>query len=172
MPAVSHPPGCYWVQPSTGTIQRQCNPLLAGLLGQVGFVGQSGQQPGIGGHAFPTFDDAKKYIALNPSVQGKVAKDVQNLGGLQAIGDFFNRLTQKNTWIRVGEAVAGLLLVWIGLSAITKGTAAEAPIKQTKKAIGTAASLSPPGRALKVEKAARRRVAETRVRRRARQLNK
>jgi len=146
--------------------------LLAGLLGQVGFVGQSGQQPGVGGHAFPTFEDAKKYIALNPTIQGKVGRDVQNLGGINAIGDFFNRLTQKNTWVRVGEVVAGLLLVWIGLSAITKDTAAAAPIKQTKKAIGAAASISPPGRALKVEKAARRRVSETRIRQRQRTINK
>jgi len=168
MPATGHDPGCYWVQPSTGTIQRQCNPLLAGLLGQVGFVGQSGQQPGLGGHAFPTFADAKKYIALNPSVASRTS----NIGGIGAIGDFFNRLTQKNTWVRVGEVLAGLLLVWVGLSAMTKDTAAAAPIRQTKKAVGKAASLTPPGRALRVEKAARKRTSEIRVRRRARQLNK
>ena len=40
------------------------------------------------------------------------------LSGLAAIGDFFGRLTEANTWIRVGEFVAGALLLYIGLKAV------------------------------------------------------
>lgn len=35
--------------------------------------------------------------------------------GIAAIGDFFNRLTQANTWVRVGETVLGILLIVSGL---------------------------------------------------------
>jgi hypothetical protein len=45
------------------------------------------------------------------------------LGGLAAIGDFFNRLTQANTWLRVGEVVVGLMLLYVGLNALSKDTA-------------------------------------------------
>lgn len=47
---------------------------------------------------------------------------VPGLSGLAAIGDFFARLGQANTWIRAGQAVLGLILIGIGLARIT-GTA-------------------------------------------------
>lgn len=40
------------------------------------------------------------------------------LSGIAAIGDFFNRLTQAQTWIRVGEVAAGGLLLYLGLKAV------------------------------------------------------
>lgn len=44
------------------------------------------------------------------------------LAPLADIGDFFHRLTEASTWLRVGEVVAGLLLVYIGLKAsVTPG---------------------------------------------------
>lgn len=36
------------------------------------------------------------------------------LSGIQAVGDFFARLTDLNTWIRVGEFVLGALLLIAG----------------------------------------------------------
>jgi hypothetical protein len=50
------------------------------------------------------------------------ASDVS--GGLNAIGDLAHRLTESQTWVRVGEAMAGLLLLYVGLKALTSGTAA------------------------------------------------
>jgi hypothetical protein len=41
------------------------------------------------------------------------------LSGLAAIGDFFGRLGQANTWIRIGEVALGLLLVAIGVAKMT-----------------------------------------------------
>jgi hypothetical protein len=65
------------------------------------------------------------------------------LGGINAIGDFFNRLTQPNTWIRVGEVAAGLLLVYLGLSATMRGSEAQRQFTKaksvTKKAVAVAA---------------------------------
>lgn len=40
------------------------------------------------------------------------------LSGVAAIGDFFSRLTNPNTWIRVGEFAAGALILYVGLKAI------------------------------------------------------
>ena len=143
---VRHPDGCYWVQPVTGTIQRQCNPLLAGALGQVGFVGQNGQTPGFGGHAFVKFTDAEQFAHHNNTPQRQIrdaGQKLADLGGINAIGDFFNRLTQANTWIRVGEVVAGLLLVYLGLSATMRGTEAQRQVTKArsvaKKAVAVAA---------------------------------
>jgi hypothetical protein len=39
--------------------------------------------------------------------------------GINAIGDFFNRLTDKNTWIRFAKIVVGGALLIIGLAHMT-----------------------------------------------------
>jgi len=41
------------------------------------------------------------------------------LKGLAAIGDFFQRLTQGNTWIRAGEVLLGVILLAIGVARVT-----------------------------------------------------
>jgi hypothetical protein len=51
------------------------------------------------------------------------------LDPLQAIGDFFHRLTEEQTWIRVGEAVAGGVLLFIGVKALAQGTPASTAAK-------------------------------------------
>jgi threonine/homoserine/homoserine lactone efflux protein len=76
-----------------------------------------------------------------------------------AIGDFFNRLTQPNTWIRVGEVIGGLLLVYVGLRATTSGTeAAEIGrgVKSAAKPVKAVAKATPAGRGLAVERRARK----------------
>lgn len=69
--------------------------------------------------------------------------EAANLAGLPAIGDFFNRLTQAHTWLRVGEVVAGLILLYVGLNAAFRGTGAERAVhsatrgaKRTAEVIG------------------------------------
>jgi len=42
------------------------------------------------------------------------------LGGIEAVGDFFVKLGQANTWIRVGEVLAGVILVTVGAHAMLK----------------------------------------------------
>jgi hypothetical protein len=41
------------------------------------------------------------------------------LSGINAVGDFFQRLTQGSTWIRIAEVVIGFLLLTVGLSKLT-----------------------------------------------------
>lgn len=50
---------------------------------------------------------------------GKKVTSVPGLTGVAAIGDFFSRLTEANTWLRVGEVVLGIILLGIGVARIT-----------------------------------------------------
>lgn len=45
------------------------------------------------------------------------------LGGIASIGQFFDRLTEGNTWIRVGEVLLGLALVVVGTAKLFGNTA-------------------------------------------------
>jgi hypothetical protein len=68
--------------------------------GKAGGVDAPGAAPGI---------NAPNPFGTNP------------LSGIAAIGDLANRLTQPNTWVRVGEFLAGGILLVIGVNAMTKG---------------------------------------------------
>jgi hypothetical protein len=57
-----------------------------------------------------------------PAAAAAVPK-IPVLGGLAAIGDFFQRLTQASTWIRAAEVVLGLGLIIVGLAHLASGTA-------------------------------------------------
>lgn len=116
------PPGGPWfVFGATGTIQRQSNPLAAVGLANAGWVG------------FPTQALAKAFA--NKGVAGtakSAASSLPNpLTGVNAVGDFFNRLTEGNTWVRVGEVLAGVLLLYLGLNATFRDTAAGSAVKST-----------------------------------------
>lgn len=45
-------------------------------------------------------------------------------GGLADVGDFFHRLTEKQTWARVGEVAVGGILLIAGLRALSSGSPA------------------------------------------------
>lgn len=85
---------------------------------------------------WPPPDSSKGLLGGSPAPapgQPAISNAVSsNLGGLQAVGDFFNRLTEANTWIRVGEVVAGLLLLYLGVNALFKGTAAGNAVDSVK----------------------------------------
>lgn len=57
-------------------------------------------------------------------------KDIPNipnpLSGLAAIGDFFSRLTQANTWMRVLEIGVGVILVAVALNKLLGNPAGKA----------------------------------------------
>jgi len=60
--------------------------------------------------------------------------------GINAIGDFFARLTKPNTWLRLAEGLAGLLLLALGLNALLHNPA------------GKALGATPAGRAVRAVK--------------------
>lgn len=59
------------------------------------------------------------------------------LGALGSIGDFFGRLTQANTWLRIGEAILAGGLILVGLAHLAGNTAAG----RTARKIATRAAL-------------------------------
>lgn len=74
---------------------------------------------------------------------------VPALTPLGSIGDFFHRLTEKETWIRVGEVALGGILIYAGVRALSSGTAvgqaaksAAKPVKKVAKATKTTAKVA------------------------------
>lgn len=144
----THPPGCYYVNVVTGTIQRQCNPLLASGLAAAGFWGRDGVFA-TAENAFPTYEAAKQFAntwALNnlgrvpsgiASVAPSVGSAIGNATGLSGLDDLAHRLTEGATWIRVGEFVAGLLIAYVALKALVSpstGPIARRTVRDTAKA--------------------------------------
>lgn len=70
------------------------------------------------------------------------------LAGIADIGDFFHRLTEKQTWVRVGEVAVGGILLFAGVKALASGTTAgsvaKTATKPVKSATKTAASVAAP----------------------------
>jgi hypothetical protein len=142
-PAQAHPGNDYYVNGITNTIQRQANPLLAAALKTSGWLGpytwaeakSVANSPGL------TIPVPGMPGSENVTVPTSGVGISNPLGGVAAIGDFFNRLTQPNTWIRVGEVLAGLVLIWIGLNALTKDTAVGRGIQSAKRGAERTAGL-------------------------------
>jgi hypothetical protein len=62
---------------------------------------------------------------------GGDASKVPGVGGLfsgiDAVGNFFNKLGEKSTWIRIGEFAIGALLLAVALNALVKHTTGISP---------------------------------------------
>jgi hypothetical protein len=56
--------------------------------------------------------------ATGTTPQGAVANAVNDTG-LNAVGDFFNQLKEGNVWLRIGEAVLGIVLIAVALGKLT-----------------------------------------------------
>lgn len=88
-----------------------------------------------------------KGLSAAETATGQVVNDfktgIQNtnfnpLSGLASIGDFFSRLSQANTWIRVGEVILGIMLITSGVLHISGADAditgiAKSAVKVVKK---------------------------------------
>lgn len=57
--------------------------------------------------------------AGNSPLSGATAIAESKFSGLSAIGDFANKLTQANTWLRIAEALLGIVLIGVALAKIT-----------------------------------------------------
>lgn len=68
------------------------------------------------------------------SATGGAVGDTQTgspLTGLAAIGDFFSRLTQANTWERIGMVLLGIVLVAAGVAHLTHAVPVATKIAKT-----------------------------------------
>lgn len=109
------------------------------LLGNVG--------PGIGKILGSGIGKAGKSIpkTILPGVAAGIGKvpGVQALSGLDAIGGFFSRLSEASTWIRIGEVLAGGIVLFIGVKALSQGTPVGDAAKSVKKIGKTAIKVVP-----------------------------
>ena len=85
--------------------------------------------PGSGG-PYPTKPEAEAALkALNkvittpepliPGTNIQVPSLPNPLSGIEAVGNFFNKLGEASTWLRIGEFILGLLLLTVGIAKIT-----------------------------------------------------
>jgi hypothetical protein len=92
---------------------------------------------------FATKADAQAAVAkgkVTPPDTNTAGSVPNPLTGINAIGDLAHRLTESATWIRVGEFAAGALLLYIGLNALTRGTAVGSAVQSAKSGVKDAAS--------------------------------
>jgi hypothetical protein len=82
------------------------------------------------------FSDKASASQYMQSEQSPVASgSPPALSGLAAIGDFFSRLTQANTWLRVAEGALGIILIAIGLARLTHAVPVATQIAKTAGAV-------------------------------------
>jgi hypothetical protein len=108
-----------------GTVQQQCNGILATGLRAAGFVGP-----------FATIADAKARQSVSGATQA-LASDVA-APVVNATEDALKPLFQSAIWKRVGEVIVGLILLGIGLNALIKST----PLAPVTKAAGAVGKLA------------------------------
>lgn len=77
-------------------------------------------------NADPTNPFAGKDII--PGIPNPLNAIPNPLTGVNAIGDFFVRLTDPHTWIRVGEVLIGVLLLAVGIASMTNSIPAATKI--------------------------------------------
>jgi hypothetical protein len=68
---------------------------------------------------------AQGIANTHPPFLARVVQDVKSavgspLKGIEAVGDFFQRLTQASTWLRIFEVGIGIILVAVGIASLTK----------------------------------------------------
>jgi hypothetical protein len=83
-----------------------------------------------------------KDVAIGPiGVGGEAISSAT--GGVSNDVDFLTRLSNKNTWIRVGEFAVGAILIYVGLKAAFPSTvSAVTSVPKTAAKVGGAAALA------------------------------
>jgi hypothetical protein len=74
--------------------------------------------------AIPAIQKAEPAPGAASEAEQAATSAISNpLDYLEDVGDFFHRLTEAATWERVGEIGVGVLLLYIGVKALTQNTA-------------------------------------------------
>jgi hypothetical protein len=63
---------------------------------------------------------------------GSFVPSLGDLPGISNVNDFLSRLVGGNIWLRIAEVMAGMILLWVGLNALTRGTAAGTAVQTVK----------------------------------------
>lgn len=87
--------------------------------------------------------------AASNALKNEAKQVVPGAGSIADVGDFFHRLTEPQTWTRVGEVVLGGILVYAGVRALSHGSAtagvaarksATKPVRKAASAVATVAA--------------------------------
>lgn len=99
---------------------------------------------------------------LGSATQGAVGQPPQYSNPLEDVGNFFRALTQSSTWVRVGEVLAGGILLYAGVRALAQGSpiagtqARKAVTRPAKKVATKAVKVAVPEARLATRVAAKR----------------
>lgn len=80
------------------------------------------------GGPFPTKAAAQAY---KDAIGSDIPKVPNPLSGVNAIGDFFGRLTEAQTWERVGLVVVGVMFLGIGIISVASSSKTGQAVKKT-----------------------------------------
>jgi hypothetical protein len=115
--------GSYYINQLTGEIQQQTNPLLA-----------------VPYHVYPWKGPYATMAAAHAAINASPNQTLNPAAAASSVvSDTLKPLFQKSIWLRVGEVVAGLILLGIGLNALLKGK----PMSVVTGAAGIAAKAVP-----------------------------
>ena len=84
------------------------------------------------------YSAATKSGGLGSTIGGVGSAAQATHTGIDAVGAFFNRLTEANTWLRIAEGALGIILIAVALA---KLTGADNAIAKTAKTAAKAAVL-------------------------------
>lgn len=86
----------------------------------------------------------------SPSYQSQLGQTIQNnipgASALSGIAGFASDLTNKNVWIRVGEFLAGGIILYVGLKAVATPAGQKVSHQTVHKTLRRMADVTPAGR--------------------------
>lgn len=84
----------------------------------LGHLAELGHAGGSGGNFHESHPGAGPEGLIEPGIGGELnLPSIPN--PLEAIGNFFSLLTSGETWLRIGEVLAGVILLFLGLKNLT-----------------------------------------------------
>jgi hypothetical protein len=119
----------------------QANTEVAALQGKETAPASSSSQSGYSGAPVSNAAGQEIGVDQNGNYVSTGNSDTNpgiSIPGLSQIGDFFARLTEGSTWMRIGEALLGLVLIAVGMARITHAVPIATSIARTVGATGLA----------------------------------
>jgi hypothetical protein len=97
------------------------NPDLTAFQVESAFIGEAAAK-GIAGAVGQTATAEGQIPGAAATGAENALANINPLSYLGNIADFFHRLTEGSTWLRVGEVLAGAMLIYVGIHASLQGS--------------------------------------------------
>lgn len=85
-------------------------------------------------------DLVNTMLTVQDKIKHGPGTSIPGLSGIEAIGNFFNKLGKGQTWVRIAEFTAGGILLAVGINAMMKSNSA---YQATKSTVAKGAKLVP-----------------------------